>query len=367
MISPRVVQRVGLPLVFRVAWRSAPMMGIDRFILSHHTILFLFVLLGTPLAARSATLDDSARELARKIAASVPLAEGVSVEVRNLSSSTPDEFAGVQQALKEELENLKVHVVTSGAAAVSLKITLSENMRGLLLSAEITHGGASQVILMAVSHTSEFRIASYLMPIVLHSQIIWEGPEQILDAAVASDVGGLTLFVLLLPDALEIQQTRGITMTTVKIPSAGIAARNPRGRFEIAGSVALAIFQSRTCTFNLSTHELVECHTPVSTDLSREGGLTDEVPHDLLSPEKGSEMLMPQNGCDAALATGSGDFTQPDSVQAFSVKPAGVAISNKLDFPGPVLALRGGSGASRAIVRNLKTGNYEAYSLSCGK
>lgn len=78
-------------------------------------------------------------------------------------------------------------------------------------------------------------------------------------------------------------------------------------------------------------------------------------------------MLMPQNGCEGALATGSGDYTQPDWVQAFSLKPPGLAISNKLDFPGPVLALRGGSGLSRAIVRNLKTGNYEAYNLSCGK
>ena len=343
------------------------MKGIDRSNLSCRTLLFLFVLLGTPMAARSATLEDSAKELARKIASALPAEESVSVEMRNISSLTLDEVSVVEQALKAELANLKFHLATNGAATVNLRITLSENTKSLLWSAEIIQGAASKAILMEVSRNSEFRIASYRMPVVLRSVIIWEGPKQILDATTASEAGGLTRLVLLLPDGLEIEDTPGSTMSTVKIPSTGTTTRDPRGRLDLDGNIVSAVLPTRVCTVNLDTIELMECHTPVARDLSRDGGQTEVVPRDLLSLGKGTEMLMPQNGCGAFLATGSGDYTQLDSVQAFSVKPAGIAISNKLDFPGPVLALQGSSGASRAIVRNLRTGNYEAYRLSCGQ
>ena len=43
-------------------------------------------------------------------------------------------------------------------------------------------------------------------------------------------------------------------------------------------------------------------------------------------------------------------------------------LSDFLHFPGPVVALQFAKFAPRAIVRNLQTGNYEAYriSVTCG-
>jgi hypothetical protein len=366
MISCSVGKRGGLVFVPRVAGRSTPMTGTDRFNFSYSTIVIFFVLLGAPIAARSATLDDSAKELAGKIAAAVPVGESTSIILRNISSLPPDEFASVEQLLKAELENLKVRATTTGPITVNLRITLSENTKGLLWSAEITHGDSSQAIIMAVPRASETQIASYLMPIVLRGKIIWEGPEQILDAATTSEVGGLTHLLLLLPDGLAIQDIPGSAMSTVKFPSTGTAARDPRGSLEFSGNVASAVFPFRVCTIHLEGLQLMECYPSETRDLSRDADPADVEPHDHLIPGKGTEMLMPQNGCGAILATSSSDYTKPDWVQAFSAKPLGMAISNKLDFPGPVTALRGDSGVSRAIVRNLKTGNYEAYSLSCG-
>jgi hypothetical protein len=57
-------------------------------------------------------------------------------------------------------------------------------------------------------------------------------------------------------------------------------------------------------------------------------------------------------------------------LQVFQTQPSGaVAVSAELDFPGPIMALHVGSDTPRAIVRNLATGNYEAYrlSFSCGQ
>jgi hypothetical protein len=39
-------------------------------------------------------------------------------------------------------------------------------------------------------------------------------------------------------------------------------------------------------------------------------------------------------------------------------------LSDFLQLPGPVIALQLSEAAPRAIVRNLQTGNYEAYRIS---
>src|SRR5258705_8476973 len=148
MISSSVAKRVEIVFVPRTAGRSTPMTGTDRSNLSYRTILIFFVLLGAPMAAPCSTLDDSAKELAGKIAAEVPVGESTSIVMRNISSLPPDEFASVEQLLKAELENLKVRAATTGPFTVNLRITLSENTKGLLWSAEITHGDSSQAIIM---------------------------------------------------------------------------------------------------------------------------------------------------------------------------------------------------------------------------
>lgn len=72
------------------------------------------------------------------------------------------------------------------------------------------------------------------------------------------------------------------------------------------------------------------------------------------------------------LATGTGDWTESDLIQAFAydgTKP--VLVSNSINFSGPVTELRAGTPAQTviAIAHNLKTGRYEAYTLtlSCGR
>ena len=75
-------------------------------------------------------------------------------------------------------------------------------------------------------------------------------------------------------------------------------------------------------------------------------------------------------GASQFLATSARDYTQTDSLQVFQTESTGaVAVSTDLDFPGPITALHGVSETPRAVVRNLTTGNYEAYrlSFSCGQ
>ena len=68
-------------------------------------------------------------------------------------------------------------------------------------------------------------------------------------------------------------------------------------------------------------------------------------------------------GDTVAIATGDGDWTEPDSMQGLLLETyasSGVPSGSPIKFDGPVMVMSGG-GNLRAIVRNLKTGNYEGY------
>lgn len=88
----------------------------------------------------------------------------------------------------------------------------------------------------------------------------------------------------------------------------------------------------------------------------------------------GSDIVSQNTDCGQKwqlLVTRTGDWTEADAIQAFEiVDRQTVAVSGLVDFPGPVTALWAAPGAQSAVavVRNLKTGFYEAYGLSiaCG-
>jgi hypothetical protein len=118
MISFSVNKRVEFVFVPRAAGRSTQMKGIDRSNLSYRTILILFVLLGAPMAARAATLEDFARDMARKVGATLPPQEDVSVDIHNLSTLTPKEVDRVSQAFSGGLRDSGFNLDHGGATHV---------------------------------------------------------------------------------------------------------------------------------------------------------------------------------------------------------------------------------------------------------
>ena len=91
-----------------------------------------------------------------------------------------------------------------------------------------------------------------------------------------------------------------------------------------------------------------------------------------IAPTKwGSNIAAVQSACrtDVALATGTGDFIQADSLVAFRVSDSAVsAVSESLIFSGPVLNLVTSADRQQAIAIVLSSGHYEAYLLGarCG-
>lgn len=377
MICSSTCYRAESPIVFREAWYCTPMMAADRSTRSCCAILFLFVLLGLPAGASSATLEDSAKELARKIAAALPAQESVSCEIRNLSSLQPGEVARIEQALETELQGKGISLKSNGGT-VDVMVTLSENFANLVWTAEIRQGGASQVVLLAVERSAENRAFPAAMPVTIRGEKFWEGPERVLDAGEVSDGVAKSWQVLLLPDGVRIRDMQDGSVSTLEIAPNQSANRDPWGNLDVGqmGNTIALILAPSACIVNLSTRSLEGC---LPADGSAGGAVPshfpvmfDVTPPGPPPPEKGTVIKM-QSVCGGAgqfLATGARDYTQTDSVQVFQAEASGpVAVSAEFDFPGPITALHAASATPRAVVRNLSTGNYEAYrlSFSCGQ
>src|SRR5262249_61113596 len=85
----------------------------------------------------------------------------------------------------------------------------------------------------------------------------------------------------------------------------------------------------------------------------------------------GSALAGVKSGCGSGwqiLASGTGDWTQPDLLQAFDLSQGATPVTSAVEVPGPVTALwaAADSGSAAVVARNLATGKYEAFSFSIG-
>jgi hypothetical protein len=190
MIPASAAERVPQPATRYFSGGRAPMLFIRRLNLSRRALLWLLIVLAAPLGAPAATLEESARELARKIAGNLPAQEKVLLEIRNTSSLSPIQVAQVEKALDGELQNSVVLASTEGEASARVAVTLSENIKELLWAAEVRQGDARRTVLLAVQRSGEGGVSTTAAPIALRADRFWEGPERILDAAEVSDTAG---------------------------------------------------------------------------------------------------------------------------------------------------------------------------------
>src|SRR5258708_11030599 len=151
-----------------------------------------FALLLWPLLhclAEAQSMQDAASQLASCIASLLQRRATVSLDFQNLAPLPAPESSSFRSGLERELRKAGLAVATT-QPEVKLRVTISENTRGLLFVAEVLTGDARQVVMMPWTAPAPVDDKRQLQ---LSRKLIWDQTEPILDF-VMLDSGSQLLF-----------------------------------------------------------------------------------------------------------------------------------------------------------------------------
>lgn len=305
--------------------------------------------------------NDAVHVLADKIAVSVAPG-GIALEVKNISSLNAGDTSAVRNALKEELARRHFHFVPGALEETHVEITLSEGVDGLIWVAEVHQGDTLQVAIVEVPKSDDGPVDQPRESLSLDHRLIWTQQEKILDfAIITSQAGPDSDLVVLGPDRIAFYRSRDSEWQpwrSIPIPHSKPWPRDLRGSLDtVANKAELPGVQ---CSGNFGSPDEVAC----APETRRADRVNVVVPG-----REGSEVATIFEKCGgglAVLASGTGDWTQPDLIQGYVLgdppRPAATS-GDPIQLGGPVMSLQpdGKEGAVRAVIRDLKTGNYEAF------
>lgn len=404
-------------------------MGLSRRIpcfVSAVVVIFLCV----PALCASGPWDDAESEFANQIVAHVGQNAAITLEVKNRSRLGATEVAEVARALRAQLRARDVRMLATKRPAPSVVVTLSENVQGLLWIAEIRRNDAQDVVMIQAAKPQVETSPANPEAMVIRKTLVFEQREPILDLVQIGGSGTAEPLLLVLDTdkvALYKKQEAGwAVQQSLPTKRSSPWPRDPRGRLVLREGGAFDAFTPGTecsgTTAPVLTLDCVESEAgwPIGSADSaavahfvsdrnyfdgkiRAAGEETQVPQFFTSattaaapatlrvfanldgrarmfakgPQPaaifdgwGSDIAAVQSGCAEGfqiLASNTGDSSQPDSIQAFSIRGGdAVQSSAPVEFRGPVTALwpaQNGT-AALAVVRDLTTGMYDAFSIS---
>lgn len=341
-------------------------------------IAFLaFLFLPPPVHAQAGptfpkSWNDAVSQLADNVAAAVSPSTPVTLDIKNLSSLDPSDANRIASAFQNELQHHSLNLVSAGSlagrTAIPLHLTLSESAGAYLWVIQIFNNprdpNSFSAGIVSVSKKNASAIETDQPFVSLDQRLVWRQPGKFLDFAITKDssVGDAALLILE-TDRLSVYKLSGAEWLLVRqnpAPPALWTSRDPDGLIEPqAGYVYVG---GQECTAGPSLTDALHCAPPEQsharvTQVESPAG----EPHTLGALISG--------GCrdqKISLFTGEGDWTQPDLIQGYLSQNFPLPITpsgSPIEFDGPVMSLQSDSGpsAARAVVHNLKTGNYEAY------
>jgi hypothetical protein len=315
-------------------------------------VLKRLLLLLIPAAVIADPLEEAVRLLADKIAVHFDASERPRVVARNLSSMPATEIAKAQAELARALRRR----VRNGHV-VEVALTVSENLNGYLLVAEIRK--KEEKIVEMVSFKPETPPAPpALVPV--HKQLLWQQTEIMLDLAV---VGG-EMLVLEPQRLVRYERSEGRWVQKESAPITAPSVRDPRARMEIEQNRVSVFLPGTVCRGTWQPLNVV-CERGIA-DFTLGGAQVHFTPwRNTLEGEyktlhEGAGDAIPVCGGNV-LASGNGGMDSEDTITLFE---GATRISEAADLPGPVTALWPASDGATAIVLNLSTRQYAAYALS---
>jgi len=389
--------------------------------------LAIFVALVAVIPGAAQEWDAPARELADKIVARTQSRTALSLTVKNISSLPQSRVAEVERTLESELRRRGVSLAAPEQAMEQARVTLSENPAGYLWVAEIGHDASWDVVMVQMPLLAPAEPAPAAL--ALRRTPLWTQPELMLDAVSTGD-GGLLVLGRDSVSLYRVQEKKWQLAGSAPLPHSHPWPRDLRGRLVLQADGSFrAYLPSVQCAgtmqpqFNLTCRESDD-PWPLSPEVnaffgSRRNFFTGAVK--LASSSEagdlgpfysaamfaqgergfwivaftsgaarlinakgqvatafsgwGSDVAGIASDCGSGwqvLATHAADSTQMDSLSAYEiVNREAVEAGLPLEFAGPVTAVWSAADGRSAtvIAHNLRTGSYEAFSVSavCGR
>ena len=343
-----------------------------------------FLLLMIAVALHADTLDEAVATLAKRVSARLETTETARVTTRNMSSLAAADAAKAQTALTRALQRR-----VRNPMQVEVTLTISENLRGYLLVAEIRRG-AETVIEMSEFQSAPSLTKPAISPFTIESKLLWEQETPILDVALLSDA----MLVLDTAGLVRYERREGKweRAAALELP---VIVRDPRGHLETSADSITIQEPGVTCTLPIKMTASAQCQDGGPFKAARNTqDLHDWRGEFYSSVELGGDSIVaevdgrvhiydgahaPQAvfdgwGSDFAMiaacggrhiAAAAGDAASSDSIALFEL--AGrtpVRVSEAIEFPGRVTAVWPAGEGAVAVTRNLFTGKYAAYSLT---
>jgi hypothetical protein len=357
-----------------------------------------------PPLAQAQSMAEAAAQLAARISSLLQSHTTVSLEFQNLTALPPVESSNFRAALQEELRKASVETTAAGQPETRLKITISENVRGLLFVAVLTSGEDRQVVMLPwntpPSTQRKPRVKILVQPML-------EQPEAILDMLLVDSGSELLVLTPSKVSRYKLVNGKWTPSGIVGVSWARPLPRDQRGRLE-SGPTGFRVFVPGTsCNGTLEPEFKITCApgndtwflNPLDSSLAvrwvtdrnllesdnfratfygAAAGWFATSEDRILSPTGdllagsdgwGSQISSVENPCGSGwmlLGSAAGDAQDRDQIQAYEVVDGQVlAASETISLPGPVTALwpAESSGQTTLVIRNSKTGNYEASRL----
>lgn len=212
----------------------------------------------------------AARELARKVAASVGAAlQGKltnAPDFVNLSSLSSFEFQKVCAAFHDEIElqGKAFHATSSQEiAAASVSVTLVEDLHGFLWVAQVTQGQSQQAFFVSVPREMVIRTSQPSPSVTLQKQFLLSQSEPILDAdfSSASTISTPSLLILQPNRVALFAQQNGAwqLQSEALIVHATLWPRDIRGRLQQGADGEEAVLPGVTCNITVSSALSASC------------------------------------------------------------------------------------------------------------
>jgi hypothetical protein len=333
------------------------------------TILANLLLFGalSPISHAQATSslpkswNDAVAQLVNKVAANISPSP-VTVNVKNISSLDASYAGVIDSAVRFELTRHSFSPASADSSAdpsaIQLQLTLSESAGEYVWVIQILNSSpdANSIPPIIVSvPKADFKDAEPdEQSLSLEKRFVWKQPEKFLDFAVTknSSLGQPALLVLETGRLVVYKQagSQWQLFRTTAIPQTR-ASRDPQGTIDF--KEGLISVEGLDCAGEPDLAGIMQCK--VEKPLVKSGN------------SAGTPLIL--GGCgggNISLKTASGDWTETDTIQGYLRKAIGtpaVVSGNAIEFAGPVVSLQRDSdyNQARAIVHNLKTGDYEGY------